>query len=256
MARNAADRLCRAVLFDLDDTLIATSRIDRAAILKAARGRSDVAAKFAALLKAQPFPALAGLSVPVWRASLWACALAPDGEEPSVQKAGDAAQRAHDHWVSERLAHFKFPEPVRALVGRLQAAGYVTGILTNGPSVVQRAKVEACGAAALFGEDRVVLAGELAEQKPAASAFRAACAALGEPPERTIMVGDSYAADIAGGIGSGMLATVWVHPPEAADASLGSVAHDFVAHVPHGQPAPDHTIPSVLELEAVLERIG
>ena len=54
MARNAADRLCRAVLFDLDDTLIATSRIDRAAILKAARGRSDVAAKFAALLKAQP----------------------------------------------------------------------------------------------------------------------------------------------------------------------------------------------------------
>ena len=41
-----------------------------------------------------------------------------------------------DAWVSERLTNFKMEPEVAAMVGRLQAAGYATGILTNGNAEV------------------------------------------------------------------------------------------------------------------------
>ena len=142
---------------------------------------------------------------------------------------------------------------MRALVTRLQAAGYATGILTNGHADVQNAKAAACDAAALFGKERVVIAGEHPEQKPSASIFRVACAALGAPADATVMVGDSYTHDIAGGINAGVLATVWINSPKP-DAQ-GSLAHGHLASVPDGQPQPTFTIESVLELESVLEKL-
>lgn len=249
-------RRVRAVLFDLDDTLIPTSRIDRAAIASAAAGAcgaeraADVSNRFAALLKAEPFPPTgSALNVAGWRSRLWARAI-DDAPSDSVP---EAAQRAHDFWASERLRNFKFADDVRALVTRLQTAGYATGILTNGHADVQNAKSAACDAAALFGRERVIIAGEHPEQKPAASVFRVACAALGAPADATVMVGDSYAHDIAGGINAGVLATVWISLPKP-DAQ-GSLAHGHLARVPAGQPEPTFTVDSVLELEAVLEQL-
>ena len=82
-ARQPRDRLaamlrrCRAIIFDLDDTLVPTSKIDRAAILAAASGVERCAARFAELLKAEPFPAPdSSHDVPSWRSMLWARALA------------------------------------------------------------------------------------------------------------------------------------------------------------------------------------
>ncbi|EOD08051.1 hypothetical protein EMIHUDRAFT_258389 [Emiliania huxleyi CCMP1516] len=59
------------------------------------------------------------------------------------------------------------------------------------------------------------------------------------------MVGDSYAADVAGGINASLLATVW-----------GSLMHGHLSAVPAGQPSPTFTVESVLEVEACLEKIG
>ena len=268
-------RRCRAVIFDLDDTLVPTSKIDRAAILHAATralssgeaaeststhlqfgpAANALAKRFAELLKAAPFPPPeSGQDIPTWRTSLWARAL---GDEPASNSLVlPAAKLAHDSWVAQRLDNFRLSDEVQAMVRRLQAAGYSTGILTNGHADVQRAKAAACDAAALFGEKRVVIAGEYAEQKPHASIFHTACELLGEAADATIMVGDSYAADITGGINAGLLATIWVRPDDGgAGGGTPSMMHDHVSDVPAGKPPPTFTVGSVLELEAILEKI-
>ena len=246
-------RRCRAIIFDLDDTLVPTSKIDRAAILAAASGVERCAARFAELLKAEPFPAPdSSHDVPSWRSMLWARALA--SSEDAEVSISPAARSAYESWSEQRLTNFRFDEEVVALVKRLQAAGYKTGVLTNGHKDVQRAKTAACGAEALFGAANVIVAGEHPEQKPHPSIFRVACRALGEEPEHVVMVGDSYNADVTGGINAGLLATVWIQP--AIDATSESMMHDHVSAVPAGKPPPTHTIASVLDLEAVLERVG
>uniref|UniRef100_A0A7S0Q5K4 Uncharacterized protein n=1 Tax=Coccolithus braarudii TaxID=221442 RepID=A0A7S0Q5K4_9EUKA len=250
-------RRCRAVIFDLDDTLVQTSRIDRASILIAAltvitdaRRAEAAAVRFAALLKAEPFPPSPGEMVASWRTSLWARALGGELSELAVGDA-EAVQQAHDTWVAERLGRFKLSAEVRAMVRRLQSAGYTTGVLTNGSTEVQRAKVDACGACELFGAERVIVAGEHPEQKPAPSIFRTACAALGQSVESAVMVGDSLSADVAGGINAGMLATVWVK------GALGdSLMKEPATAGAVERPQPTYTVGTVLELEAVLDLIN
>jgi len=72
------------------------------------------------------------------------------------------------------------------------------------------------------------------------------------------MVGDSYAADVAGGINASLLATVWVRPPlePPETGAQGSLMHGHLSAVPAGQPSPTFTVESVLEVEACLEKIG
>lgn len=290
-------RRCVGIIFDLDDTLVQTSKIDRAAIRHAVtlalessssvdlyKSSSSavqlVESRFADLLKSEPFPpAEIQIDIASWRTGLWTRALSPDVDDASVKP---VAKLAHDAWSANRLDNFKFEDEVAKLIKRLQANGYLTGVLTNGHKDVQRTKTNACGAAALFGnaqpqylqnwscwrlllevfssvrvpfvcigEDKVVIAGEYPEQKPHPSIFDVACKAVGAAHNNCIMVGDSYKADIAGGINAGLLATVWVRPQ-----AEGSMAHDIVTEVPTGQPPPTHTVRSVLELEAVLEKIG
>lgn len=260
----ALRRRCRAILFDLDDTLIPTSRIDRAAIATAAATstpgeKAAVAKRFAALLKDIPFPPLGSThTVAQWRAMLWERAsgrtdVITPGDEVEVSA---AAQAAHDLWVKERLLNFRFSAEVRSLVVRLQQAGYVTGVLTNGHADVQRAKTQACGAEELFGYSRIIVAGEHPEQKPAPSIFRTACTALGVPAEETVMVGDSYAADMAGGMKAGYLATVWIRPTATANPADESLMFGHLQQVPAGQPEPSFTIESITELEAVLRELN
>ena len=265
-------RRCRAVIFDMDDTLVPTSKIDKAAILHAATkalssseaaestsshlqfgpAAAALASRFAELLKAAPFPAPeSGQDIPTWRTQLWARALGDEAASTSLVL--PAARLAHDTWVAQRLDNFRLSDEVQAMIRRLQAAGYATGVLTNGHTDVQRAKAAACDAASVFGEGRVVIAGEYSEQKPHASIFHTACGLLGEAADATVMVGDSYAADITGGINAGLLATVWVRPD---DGGAGSMMHDHLSDVPPGKPPPTYTVGSVLELEAVLEKIG
>ena len=128
------------------------------------------------------------------------------------------------------------------MLARLAAKGYALGLVTNGPATVQRPKLAACDAAAVFGAERLLVSGEEPEPKPAASIFHAACARLGAPPGRTVMVGDSLAADVQGGINARLLATVWVRGEQSEPLD--------------GSPCPTHTIQRVEQLEAALDLIG
>jgi putative hydrolase of the HAD superfamily len=116
------------------------------------------------------------------------------------------------------------------------AAQHPVGLITNGPSDIQRLKLEQSDLIGAFGWE--VLSGELGMGKPEPAVFHALLDGLGADPEASVMVGDSWERDVLGGLGAGM-AAVWI-----AD----------------GRPVPQHldrvvAVNSVLELQAALEQL-
>ena len=100
LGNNATSRIsaqckCKGIIFDLDDTLVPTSSIDKHAVASAARlaanlvpnitatlnGGDALADRFRSLLKAEPFPPTASggieITVACWRSMLWARAIWP-----------------------------------------------------------------------------------------------------------------------------------------------------------------------------------
>ena len=73
--------------------------------------------------------------------------------------------------------------PIDGAVGLLSALRerYRVGLLTNGPSIAQRGKLETLGWADAF--DAVLVTGDLAAGKPDPRAFEALCDALSVPPD-------------------------------------------------------------------------
>ena len=100
------------------------------------------------------------------------------------------------------------------LVFRLLDTGYRVGILTNGASRQQRAKIAAIG----LDDPRLVVcvSEELPAPKPSPLAFSAACAALDLAPEQVLMVGDNPVTDIDGALEAGLHA-VHVSPDPPLD---------------------------------------
>ena len=116
-------------------------------------------------------------------------------------------------------------ETVRELAG----AGCRLWLATNGLAEVQRPRFAASPVTEHV--EGVVISEEIGAAKPQAAFFDEAFRRMGGPPRaRTLMVGDSWTADVAGGLGYG-LDTVWINaeglprPAEAAlRAELASVA--------------------------------
>jgi putative hydrolase of the HAD superfamily len=100
-----------------------------------------------------------------------------------------------------------YPDALETVRG-LRRLGLKVGVLTNGPSDLQRRKLALLG---LEGElDAVAISGELGVSKPDPEAFRAAVALLGLEPAEVAMVGDHIANDVAGALAAGLGAAVWV----------------------------------------------
>lgn len=106
-----------------------------------------------------------------------------------------------------------FPGAPELVLGLLDD-GFQVGVLTNGASQQQRAKITAIG----LGDPRLVVcvSEELPAPKPSPLAFAAACAALGLPPDQVLMVGDNPSTDIDGALAAGLHA-VHVSSEPAAD---------------------------------------
>lgn len=95
-------------------------------------------------------------------------------------------------------------DTIRALRGR----GIRVGVLTNGPSELQRRKLRASGLLDEF--DAVAISGELGVHKPDPRAFECALELLGTRADETAMVGDDLVNDIGGALAVGFAAVVWV----------------------------------------------
>jgi putative hydrolase of the HAD superfamily len=221
-------RGAKAVVFDLDDTLINWRQAEFAAIGDLARDHFGPA----------------GIPEPRVRATY-----------AEVMELNFASFRATGRWwyVGERLgllsqrlgtegtllgdtlaSHFRqhvvrhlalLPGALDALAAA-RAAGARTALLTNGPGHVQRPKVEQFGLAAHV--DFVGITGEMGHWKPSPQAFLHVLAKLGVAPGEAVMVGDSLDFDIEPARRLGMR-TVWVDPAAAAHP-----AADLVVAAPAG----------------------
>ena len=243
-----------AVVLDLDDTLIVEEAAARTSLLRAAALIPGVAADpFVDLVLATarrlwhtgPFHPLCqklGISsweglwstfegnhrnvdglrawIPGYRVEAWATALAELGlDDPPL-----AGQLADAYRQAQRDAHplvAGADTSVRSLTGR-----YRLGLLTNGPSDIQRLKLAATGLADCF--DAVVVSAEMGIGKPDPEVFHEVLARLGSEPEAAVMVGDSWERDIEGAVGVGMSA-VWVTRGRALPGTLPGVT--AVEHV-------------------------
>ncbi|WP_022881148.1 HAD family hydrolase [Gryllotalpicola ginsengisoli] len=134
--------------------------------------------------------------------ALWRRALEVYGlDEPA------AGELAEAQWAAE-LAAFRAYDDVAGLIERAAGRGIRLALVTNGPSVVQRAKLEATGLADAF--DAVVISAEAGVAKPEPRIFRTALDALGVAPGRAWHVGDSLEYDVAGAQAAGVRG-VWLN---------------------------------------------
>lgn len=121
----------------------------------------------------------------------------------------------------------------RELLASLRES-YAVGLLTNGPVVAQRGKLESIGLTDAF--DVVCISGELPAGKPDPRAFDALVEGLGATPETVVYVGDEPAADIAGATAAGCRAVQVVRdggpdadPRADAHVRVDSLAADLPA---------------------------
>ena len=257
--------MSRAVIFDLDDTLIVEEAVARESLRRAARllpGHDgdevvEVVLRTARRLwRSGPHiglcadlgiasweglwssfegghPVLEELRrwVPGYRAQAWRDAVAALAvDDPGLaDDPGRADALAEAYVSSQRTGHRLIPGAVEAVTA-LGRRGPV-GLLTNGPPDIQRVKISGCGLEGLFGA--VVISGELGRGKPDASAFAAVLELLGAGPDGAVMVGDSWERDVLGAVQAGLVA-VWVSGgrplPETPPPGVGVVT--TVAEVP------------------------
>lgn len=117
-----------------------------------------------------------------------------------VEGEGRAAElaRAYRESVNDALVPV---DGVEELLAALRER-YRVGLLTNGPTAAQRAKLAALGWT--DGFDATLVSGELGVGKPDRAAFEALLDALDTAAEETVFVGDDVEADVAGATDAGL----------------------------------------------------
>jgi putative hydrolase of the HAD superfamily len=239
----------RAVLFDLDETLVVEEPAARAAFrataghaaarhaVDAERLAQDARLCARELWFAGPQHHVAErIAISSWE-GLW-CRFAADelaelrdwsqGYRPAAWDAALRRQRVSDpdlaadlgdRFGTERRARHELLPGARELLDDL-ARDHRLALVTNGASCLQREKLEASGLADRF--DAVVVSGDLGTRKPDPAVFRHALELLGARPDEAVMVGDSPERDIDGARACG-IPGVLVHgegPGLAAVAAL------------------------------------
>jgi HAD superfamily hydrolase (TIGR01509 family) len=238
----------RAVLFDLDETLLQERPSTSAAILAvgAAHGIDGPALEAAVREVGPPLwrqgPAFAyceaigiswweGLAGPFgpspvaglaalhawiagYREAVWTAALRRLGRDGSPRELAAA-------FAADRLGRqVLYPDALPALA-HLKAT-HRLGLVTNGAPDYQALKLDGCGLRPYFAT--VVVSGEVGWGKPDPRIFRLALARLGCEPADAAMVGDNPARDVAGARAAGVMAVL-------VDRGLGADASDADAVV-------------------------
>lgn len=257
----------RAVIFDLDDTLVIDEAVSREALAETARraalthgvehGRfaRDAAAHAKRLWAVGPSHAYCrAIGISAFEC-LWGKFTGTSPELTQLREWSaryrvqvfDLALREQmvDHGHGEDDLAEIFSAQRRKLQRRMPdaqevlatlARDHALALLTNGAPDLQREKLAASGLERFF--QVVAVSGEVGIGKPRAEIFEQVLAGLGVTAGEAIMVGNSLERDIAGARNAGVR-SVWLRVP-------GAEEHDDVT--------PDHTIVGLRELPALIAR--
>ena len=207
----------RAVLFDLDNTLLDTAGVERrrwahvVPLLRTAHPELDeptLAARYRSFSERRREVDLGLRGTTSFAVTGW----------PSRSSRGRPIARLVREYLtlSNALADTIAPLPGHdRTLQATRSAGLGVGVLTNGPSAWQRRKLELTG----IGDavDAVAISAELGVAKPDPAAFHRACKLLGVAPADTAMVGDSEPFDIAGARAAGLAIAIVVQSAPLAD---------------------------------------
>lgn len=152
----------------------------------------------------------------LFRRTMWTGTLLRLGVEGELDA---LAKRLVDEMQRERPRHWRMAmyEGAADLLRELKPRVKV-GMITNGPSAVQRPKLEALDYLAYAPEERVFVSGEFGTRKPDPSIFLAAAKSAGVPPERCAMVGDAREFDMPAKA-VGFRTILFLGPREAPDVT-------------------------------------
>jgi putative hydrolase of the HAD superfamily len=200
------------ILFDLDGTLADTAGAEREAWDAIADviehhlpsvDRHELYERYTAVFETHWSAFLAGeIDFGEYRRRRLGEAVAPWGE---VDDAFFEAYRQEKRRGVERLQPFAAAVPI---LRHARSLGLRVGLLTNGPSELQRKKL---AVTRLEGElDAIAISEEIGAAKPHRQAFERAAQLLGCALPGLAMVGDSPAYDIEGALASGLAAAVLV----------------------------------------------
>jgi putative hydrolase of the HAD superfamily len=226
--------LPRGVVFDLDDTLLDTAGVEAemlVALCEAVReelpgaeyealrtrfrnGRDDL---YLRVLNGE-------IDIPAYRRAHLIAVCEPWGEPSEELHA--IAVRLRD----EQLGRSRFVEHAVELLRHLRGAGVRTALLTNGPSWMQRRKVETLGLEPEL--DAIGISEEIGVAKPDPRAFARTLELIDCAPEETVMVGDHLDWDIRGALDAGMRGAVWVAGDDEREAPEGALRVARLGEVP------------------------
>jgi putative hydrolase of the HAD superfamily len=139
---------------------------------------------------------------PAYRRETWRLALL----DQEIDDAPLAVEMGERFGEERRERHQVFPDAAPALTELRE--NHSLALLTNGAACLQREKLEASGLSSHF--DAVVVSADLGAAKPDAYAFEYALERLGADREQAVMVGDSVSKDVDGALAAG-LGAVWVN---------------------------------------------
>lgn len=124
--------------------------------------------------------------------NMWGWENAPDPEELAY------------HYDSTFGNHNVIFENSIPLLKELKNRGYITGVITNGPSLLQNHKMDTSGLRPYC--DIVVVSGDVGVHKPDPELFKITADRLNLKPEECVYVGDHPINDIQGALAAGMKA--------------------------------------------------
>lgn len=211
----------RAVLFDVDDTLVDHTGAQRQAILAQLRrvGMPDTEEQARRWAQIE------------WRHYTRYL----DGELTLVEQRRERvrdmlgvrlADAAADVWFAgyQRLLKLQWSAfgDAAACLDTLQSAGLRVAVVSNVDSDWQRRKLARCGLGGYF--DVIVGPDTLGVGKPDPRTFHHACHALGVAPAAALHVGDQIVSDVEGALAAGLAAAWLTRGPTSADGPLPALA--------------------------------
>lgn len=194
----------RAILFDLDDTILASGQRPLVLLKAAEEVCSDVGISPVELAHRVDRALEAHWSDPARqkegrlgsllavRTQVTAQVFGASGEPGLTPELAEAFAARFTTLRQEMLELFP---TARETVETLKARGVKLALVTNGAAVTQRAKIEQFDLAPLF--DHVQIEGEVGFGKPEERAYRHALQALGVEAHETWMVGDNLEWEVA-----------------------------------------------------------